>query len=102
MMRSLVVCAVLLGSAVTAAAQAPGHDGALLSTASDHPTAAAPQRQEEGRPFIRAYAPTDVGGNSQIWVYVVDIGLDSPKEQMVRDGSPDLAISQDRAVKVLE
>ena len=73
MMRSLVVCAVLLGSAARAAAQAPGHANVPLPPAtSDHATAAASQRHEEGRPFIRAYAPTDVGGNSQIWAIVQD------------------------------
>ena len=71
MMRSLVVCAVLLASAVTAEAQAPGHDGAPPPATGD-PTAAAPRRHEEGRPFIRAYAPTDVGGNNQVWAIVQD------------------------------
>ena len=66
MMRPALVLAGLLALGATASAQSP----AAAPPASSGPAAARPH--EEGRPLVRSYAPTQVGGNSQIWGIVQD------------------------------
>ena len=58
------VLGLVLLCAGTPAAQAPG--------STTPPPQAQVRHLEEGRPFVRGYAPADVGGNGQIWSIVQD------------------------------
>ena len=66
-MTRLVVFAfgLVVACAALPAAQSPG-------ATTPPPQAQAARHPEEGRPFIRSYAPADVGGNGQIWSIVQD------------------------------
>jgi signal transduction histidine kinase/DNA-binding response OmpR family regulator len=69
MMRPAFLLAGLLASSVIAgSAQAPPSAPAAPAPVS----ATATRPYEEGRPIVRGYAPTSVGGNSQIWAIVQD------------------------------
>ena len=66
-MKRLVVFALglVLVCADIPAAQSPG-------AAAPPPQPTQTRHAEEGRPFVRNYAPADVGGNGQIWSIVQD------------------------------
>jgi signal transduction histidine kinase/DNA-binding response OmpR family regulator len=62
------IAAVVVAALQPAAAQTPPAAGLRPATAA----ATAARRADEGRPFIRAYDPRDVGGGGQNWALVQD------------------------------
>ena len=66
MTRSVVFAlGLVVTCAAVPAAQSPG-------ATTPPPQAQAARHPEEGRPFVRSYAPAEVGGNAQIWSIVQD------------------------------